>query len=85
VYQAGDRIRLRVYSTRKKGTAYIDAVRQGHTVLTRDIDLNEGQGELIIPATPEMAAPSTSTPTSLERTRAPLRTTAWSSCSPQGS
>jgi hypothetical protein len=55
VYRAGDRIRLRVFSTKKRGTAYIDVVKEGQTVLTRDVDIEGGQAELILAATPEMA------------------------------
>ncbi|HKD45032.1 MAG TPA: MG2 domain-containing protein [Candidatus Angelobacter sp.] len=55
IYHAGDRIQLRVYSTKQRGTAYIDVVKEGQTVLTRDIDIENGQAELSLTATPEMA------------------------------
>jgi A-macroglobulin TED domain/Alpha-2-macroglobulin family/A-macroglobulin receptor binding domain/MG2 domain/Alpha-2-macroglobulin bait region domain/Carboxypeptidase regulatory-like domain len=55
VYKAGDRIRLRIFSTRQKGSVYLDAVKDGQTVLTRDIDLNNGQAELTLDATPALA------------------------------
>src|SRR5208283_1686490 len=55
VYRAGDRIQLRVFSTKKRGTAYIDLVKEGQTVLTRDLDIEDGQAELSLVATPEMA------------------------------
>jgi uncharacterized protein YfaS (alpha-2-macroglobulin family) len=55
VYRAGDRIDLKVLSTRQRGAAYIDVVREGQTVLTRDVDLANGQAELAIAATPELA------------------------------
>jgi hypothetical protein len=55
VYRAGDRILLKVFSTSARGTAYVDVVKNGQTVLTRDLDLNNGQAELALPATPEMA------------------------------
>ncbi len=55
VYRAGDRIQLRVFSTKKRGTAYIDVVKEGQTVLTRDLDIEDGQAELSLVATPEMA------------------------------
>jgi hypothetical protein len=55
VYRAGDRIGLKVYSTRKQGTAYIDVVKDRQTVLTRDVDLIDGQGSLDLTATPELA------------------------------
>jgi len=55
VYRAGDRIQLRVFSTKNKGTAYVDVVKEGQTILTRDIDLEDGHAELTLTATPQMA------------------------------
>jgi uncharacterized protein YfaS (alpha-2-macroglobulin family) len=55
LYRAGDRIRLHVFSTKKRGTAYVDVVKEGQTVLTRDLDIEDGQAELTLTATPEMA------------------------------
>ena len=55
VYRAGDRIELRVFSTRKRGTAYVDIVKDGQTVLTRDLDIENGQAELSLTATPDLA------------------------------
>jgi hypothetical protein len=55
VYRAGDRIVLRVFSTRQRGSAYVDVVKEGQTVLTRDLDLVNGQAELSLTATPELA------------------------------
>ncbi len=55
VFKTGDPIHLHVYSTRERGTAYVDLVRNGQTILTKDLDLHNGQGELNLTATPEMA------------------------------
>lgn len=55
VYRAGDKIQLHVFSTKKQGTAYVDIVKEGQTVLTRDLDIVNGQAELWLTATPEMA------------------------------
>ena len=55
VYRAGDRIQLRVFSSKNRGTAYIDVVKEGQTVLTRDVDLENGQATLSLTATPELA------------------------------
>jgi hypothetical protein len=55
VYRAGDRIQLKVFSTRKRGSAYVDIVKEGQTVMTRDLDIENGQAELTVTATPEMA------------------------------
>src|SRR6266478_3006095 len=55
VYRAGDAIRLKVFSTVKRGTAYVDIVKEGQTILTRDLDIENGQAELTVAATPELA------------------------------
>jgi hypothetical protein len=55
VYRAGDRIPLHVFSTTKRGTAYVDIVKEGQTVLTRDLDIVNGQAELTLTATPDLA------------------------------
>jgi uncharacterized protein YfaS (alpha-2-macroglobulin family) len=55
VYRAGDRIALSVFSTKQRGTAYIDIVKEGQTVLTRDLDIEDGHAELSLTATPELA------------------------------
>ncbi len=55
VYQAGDHIQLKVFSTKARGAAYVDIVREGQTVLTRDLELENGQAELSLTTTPEMA------------------------------
>ncbi len=55
VYRAGDRIALKVFSTKRQGSAYVDVVREGQTVLTRDLDIVNGTAELVLTATPEMA------------------------------
>jgi A-macroglobulin TED domain/Alpha-2-macroglobulin family/Carboxypeptidase regulatory-like domain/MG2 domain/A-macroglobulin receptor binding domain/Alpha-2-macroglobulin bait region domain len=55
VIKAGEPVVLKVLSTRARGAAYIDIVRNGQTVLTRDLDLQNGQAELAVTATAEMA------------------------------
>ncbi len=55
VIKEGELIQLKVLSTRARGTAYVDIVKNGQTVLTRDVDLQKGQAELTLNATPEMA------------------------------
>ena len=55
IYKAGDRIQLKVLSTRAHGTAYVDVVNNGQTILTEDLDLRNGQAEVTLSATPEMA------------------------------
>jgi hypothetical protein len=55
VYRAGDLIRLRILTTKKRGTAYVDVVKDGQTILTRDMDITEGEAELTLAASPELA------------------------------
>jgi uncharacterized protein YfaS (alpha-2-macroglobulin family) len=55
VVKAGERMELKVLSTRTRGSAYIDIVRNGQTILTRDLDLQNGQAEVTLAATAEMA------------------------------
>jgi hypothetical protein len=54
VFRAGDHIALRVFSTRERGSAYVDIVKEGQTILTRDLDLVNGQAVLSLTATPEL-------------------------------
>jgi hypothetical protein len=53
--KAGERIQLKVLSTRARGSAYVDVVKNGQTILTRDVDLQSGQAELTLNATSQMA------------------------------
>jgi hypothetical protein len=55
VYRAGDSMRLRILTTKKRGTVYVDVVKDGQTILTRDLDLTEGEAELTLAASPELA------------------------------
>jgi|CZLA01.1.fsa_nt_gi uncharacterized protein YfaS (alpha-2-macroglobulin family) len=55
VYRAGERIQLKVFSTKARGAAYVDIVKEGQTVLTRDLELENGEAELSLTATLEMA------------------------------
>jgi uncharacterized protein YfaS (alpha-2-macroglobulin family) len=55
VYKVGDHIDLSILSTEPGGSAYVDLVRDGQTILTRDVDVVNGQAALGIDVTPEMA------------------------------
>src|SRR5271157_2239833 len=55
VYRSGDAIHLKVLATKNRGTAYIDIAKEGQTILTRDLDINDGEAELSVVASPEMA------------------------------
>jgi hypothetical protein len=55
ILKAGERIQLKVLSTHASGSAYVDIVKNGQTILTRDLDIQNGQADLTLNATPEMA------------------------------
>ncbi len=56
---------LKVLSTRARGSAYIDIVRNGQTILTRDVELQNGAGRAHAHGhARRWPAPSTSTPIS---------------------
>jgi uncharacterized protein YfaS (alpha-2-macroglobulin family) len=55
VYKAGERIELSVFSTQQRGSAYIDIVKDGQTILTRDLDVVNGHADLALRATPQMS------------------------------
>lgn len=55
IFKAGETLKLKVLSTRARGSAYVDVVKNGQTILTRDLDLENGQAELTLAATAEMA------------------------------
>ena len=55
VYRTGDVIHLSVYSTKAHGAVYVDIVKDGQTVLTHDLDVENGRAELSLPATSEMS------------------------------
>ena len=55
MYHAGERILLKIFSTKARGAAYVDIVKEGQTVLTRDLELENGEAELSLAVTPELA------------------------------
>jgi uncharacterized protein YfaS (alpha-2-macroglobulin family) len=55
VARPGDRMEIAVLSTRQRGAAYIDLVRDGQTILTRDLDLENGRAEMSVVIGPEMS------------------------------
>ena len=61
VVKPGERIAISVFSTRQNGAAYIDLVHEGQTILTRDVDIENGRAELNLPATPAMSGTLTVT------------------------
>src|SRR6202167_2381977 len=55
VARPGDRMEIAVLSTRQRGAAYIDLVRDGQTILTRDVNLENGRAEMSVVVGPEMS------------------------------
>jgi hypothetical protein len=55
LYRAGDRMRLQVWSTKERGTAYVDVVKDGQTIATHDVDVVQGRADLDLAATAAMA------------------------------
>ena len=55
VARLGDRMEIAVLSTRQRGAAYVDLVRDGQTILTRDVDLENGRAEMSVVVGPEMS------------------------------
>jgi uncharacterized protein YfaS (alpha-2-macroglobulin family) len=61
VVKPGDRIEISLLSTHQSGAAYIDLVHEGQTILTRDVDIENGKAELNLLATPAMSGTMTIT------------------------
>jgi uncharacterized protein YfaS (alpha-2-macroglobulin family) len=55
VYRAGELIHLKVLTTKNRGTVYVDVVKDSQTILTRDLDIHQGEAELTLAAGPELA------------------------------
>lgn len=55
VYRPGDSIRCKILTTKARGTAYVDMVKDGQTILTQDLEINNGQADLEFSATADMA------------------------------
>jgi hypothetical protein len=55
IYRTGDVMHLKIFSSRERGAAYVDFVKDGQTILTRDVEMEAGNADLDVPVTPEMA------------------------------
>ena len=55
LYRAGDVMHLKLFSSHERGAAYLDIVKDGQTILTRDVEMEVGEADLDVPVTPEMA------------------------------
>ena len=54
VYKPGDTMGITVLSTRRSGAVFVDLVRDGQTMVTRDADFENGRAQLSVAVTPEM-------------------------------
>jgi hypothetical protein len=54
IARAGDKLDLTVLCTRPTGTIYLDAVRDGQTILTKSLDLFGGKANMSLAMTPDM-------------------------------
>ncbi|HUT73680.1 MAG TPA: alpha-2-macroglobulin family protein [Armatimonadota bacterium] len=54
IARAGDKLDVTVLCTRQTGTVYLDAVRDGQTILTKSLDLSGGKATMSLPITPDM-------------------------------
>ncbi len=48
IFEVGDTINLEVFSTRDKGTAYIDVIKNKQTILTKVVDIKDSKGSLAL-------------------------------------
>jgi len=55
VYRPGQTMKLELVSTRTRATAYLDVIKGGQTILTRDVDFEAGHAELNIPVTSSLS------------------------------
>ncbi len=53
--KAGDTLKLTLFSTVRGGDAYLDVVKDGQTMVTRDLEIVNGKGEFVLTLTPDMA------------------------------
>ncbi len=53
-YQVGDTMILDVYTAADKGTVYLDITREGQTVSTRSLEIQDGRGKLAVDLTPDL-------------------------------
>jgi hypothetical protein len=55
LYRVGDTVHGTILSTRPKGTVYIDIVKNGQTMFTRSLDIEQGIGSFEVELTPDLA------------------------------
>jgi uncharacterized protein YfaS (alpha-2-macroglobulin family) len=53
-YQVGDTMTLSMFTSQPSGTVYLDIVREGQTVSTRAIDVEDGKAEVAVDLSPDL-------------------------------
>ena len=56
IYRAGDHVQLTVLCTKQSGSAYVDVVKDGQTIVTRDLDIVNGRASFDFAATSASAS-----------------------------
>ena len=54
VYRVGESMQLSLLASQQSGSIYLDMIREGQTVSTRSVDLQNGQAELVVDLTPDL-------------------------------
>lgn len=54
VYKVGETMNLRLFANQSQGTAYLDIVREGQTISTRSVDIQDGRAEVAVDLTPDL-------------------------------
>ena len=55
VYRTGERMDFAVFTTKRHGAAYIDVIKDGQTIETRDLDIVDGKAHFQLTAAPQLA------------------------------
>lgn len=54
VYRVGESMALSIFASQPTGSVYLDIVREGQTVSTRSVDLQDGTAEVMVDLTPDL-------------------------------
>ncbi|GAP13432.1 large extracellular alpha-helical protein [Longilinea arvoryzae] len=54
VYRVGDTMNLTVLTTARQGSVYLDIVREGQTVSTRSLEIQDGRADAAVDLTPDL-------------------------------
>ncbi len=54
IYRVGDTMNLTILTSQSTGTAYLDIIREGQTISTRAVDIENGQAKIAVDLTPDL-------------------------------